>query len=595
MSDQPTYQVVPFHVTPLNRESSLVLSGQTRRVCKLQADAIYVLRLCRGERPLRGHVDAVVDILGEQQRANISRLLATLVDVQLLRESSGEPVSPRDVDSVAISTVGIVTADRPGPLARCLASHIDQFARHGRTPRIVVVDDSRNPWQRDATRRAVANAARSYGGVVEYVDRDGKANMRRALLRLGAPLAVLDFALAESTSGFTPGTNRNYLLAMTAGEALLSADDDTVCTTWTAGKLPGIRFSGHLDPRDFAFFASRAEALDAAVTADEDLLGAHERLLGQSLAALHRTAGAHDFTDACEHVFAGLRSSDSARVRITTSGIAGDGALYSPHRLLFSLDARHHWSALDQASYSNALTSRETLRIAQRESVTHESGCMLYSTGLDNRDLVPPFAPSGGNEDGLFGAMLRCVSPATFSGHVPVGIFHDSHRDSPYTSEPMRCVSQVRLSEAMIALLQAWPGAHARATVATQMRRLGEHFAELGEIDAEEFAGVCIRASLDMRCSDNGRSELPPSMATRYPAHWRAGLKEYRERFERSVIDPSFFVPAEFKREQESLDDAFQHMQQYVMQFGQLLQAWPELWSAARELRATMRGEMLTV
>jgi hypothetical protein len=482
-----------------------------------------------------------------------------------------------------ISTLGIVTADRPKAVERCIDSYIRHLQHHGRSPRILVVDDSRRQANATATREIATTARSTYAGTIDYVGAREKAAARRMLTRAGVEQRTIDFGLPMQGWGFAPGANRNHLLLATAGELLLTADDDTVCDTWRESDDRRIAFAGHADPRHFAFFSNRRQALTAARWDDVDLLSAHEEMLGQSLTAIATRASADNHDDACEHIILGLRSKDASyNVRMTSSGIAGDNAMASPYRLLFSPTTAHHWTALDDRALRRALTSRETLRIAPHATVTHQAATMMYSAGIDNRALLPPFIPIGANEDGLFGVMLRLMAPATFIAHVPVGIVHDSGRASRYDDPRMLRATQTRIADLTIALLRDWHAtASARATPRARLQGLGNYLVALSELTIDDFATRVVTASLAIWEHERDRLDEVIAATPGLSPLWRRTLERYREAYLDRASEPRFFIPIELKRS-AATSRGFQRMQMYLGELGRLMIAWPEIWSIAR-------------
>jgi hypothetical protein len=483
-------------------------------------------------------------------------------------------------------TLGIVTADRPQLFERCVASYIRHLQHHGRSPRILIVDDSKQKTHAAATRQIATNAARSYAGVIQYIGAREKTEARRVLGRAGIAQATLDFGLPARARGFAPGANRNHLLLATAGDRLLTADDDTVCRTWRSeDERVGVAFVGHTDPRQYAFFTSRRQVLSAATWRDIDLLGAHEAMLGEPLAEIAARAQATDTRDACEHIVAGLDSKDdSYRIRLTSSGVAGDGAMYSPYRLLFNPATAHAWAGIDKSTFTRALSRRDTLRIVPRATVSHQSATMMYSAGIDNRTLTPPCTPLGGNEDGLFGVMLRLIAPMTFLAYTPVGILHDSSRGSSYDGPTMPCVSQTRLAELTIALLYDWSTNASRGAPRTRLHRLGQHLIALSAVKLGDFAEHAARASIEMWQRERQRLDATIAATPGLPTFWLKELGDYRTHFLANAIEPAFFVPIEVKRH-DSVSHGFRRAQMYLGNLGRLMDAWPEIWSMARRDR----------
>ncbi|MEX2363066.1 MAG: hypothetical protein WD597_05560, partial [Balneolaceae bacterium] len=72
-----------------------------------------------------------------------SELLEEIKTLSQQRNGMGEP------EAKEITMMGIPTCGRPETLRRCLDSFINNFNRHGRTPDILILDDSRDEADRE--------------------------------------------------------------------------------------------------------------------------------------------------------------------------------------------------------------------------------------------------------------------------------------------------------------------------------------------------------------------------------------------------------------------------------------------------------------
>ena len=478
-------------------------------------------------------------------------------------------------DTTPITTVGIVTADRPPTVRRALDSIIRHCDRYGRRPRFVVIDGSRQPANRTATAVAVLATAETSGHDVQYVGQAEATDFGESLQARGAPaLRVLPGSA---------GANRNLLLLLTAGERILTVDDDVVFETWVSpNRDEGLAVIGdHDDFLETAFFPNRTAALAAAVTASADLFAAHTALVGRSLADLTAASSRPpDFTRSCTHIHAALQEGRPLVVKATFSGIAGDAGSYCPHRLLFATGSLRDQLWSNPNAFATAMQTREVTRIAARTSVAHDSGCMATCMGLSNETIVPPFITAGRNEDGVFGVMLAACDPSTVFGHVPLGVVHDSDRSSTRGAGPIRSATESRLSELIMSLVPRGLRGGFTRSPGGRVRRIGEALDELGKMDGREFVDLVTQVTLERR----GREFAVAGAAkTGCPAHWRAGLAEYQDQFAKSVTKPEFFLPIEFHG-LGSLEAGYRALQTSVQRFGELLISWPALWESARVL-----------
>jgi hypothetical protein len=481
-----------------------------------------------------------------------------------------------------IATVGLITADRPAMVRRALESWARHCDVHERRPRFLVVDGSTTRVNRRATQSVVGDLRRATGHNLRYIGTEECARLAAALRRSGAS----DLALAPGSAG----ANRNLLLLLTAGERILTVDDDIVCDVWAA---PGrrrdqIALTAHQDLRDVAYFRTRADALGSVRRSSANLLAEHEALLGRSLPQL--VAGSSppaDVRHACGHLRSFLQARRRPIVKATFSGLAGDAATYCPGAALFRARPVRDRVSSNRRLLELAMTTHEITRIARKRLVTHDCHCMAGCMGLANHVLVPPFPDMSQNEDGVFGVLMAVCDMTTLFGHVPVGIVHDSPRASRRTGPRTPSASWSRMSELIINLLFRHAPALPEGSPSERVRAAGELLMGIGRIGPRAFVAVATDVTLAAR-----RRELAAvqrlSSDPDCSVPWARELDRYSARLRDAMAHPAFVVPVEFHA-RPSLESGYKAAQKFVGTFGGLVAAWPEAWEMARTLNE-LRG-----
>jgi hypothetical protein len=581
----PLYRAVRFSTYPINSSKLLIYSVEHRAVLECEALVPQILAACEGYKSLEGHAASIARQNAQLDPRAILRALQTFAATGLLQRYSERPsrsASKRGTSARTISTIAVITADRPHLLRRCLDSlvgHCDEFRRR---PRILVVDGSRDPEHGQANRAIVA-AITAAGYVADFIGASEAAVIRQLVADAGIDPRMLEFALTPGEAG----ANRNLVLLLTAGERVLMVDDDMVCRPWRhRATQPTLTLTGHVDARDLAFFSTRNAALDAAPPESVDFLGAHSALLGQSLAdLLVEWPGPRDLTTACGHLTGAIADGRELLVRVTFSGLAGDGGSYCPYRLLFS---RGRWKEILASGadvLEHALRFREVHRIADRYVLTHDASCMAGCMALDNETALPPFLPVGRNEDGVFGALLAAAQPTALFAHLPIGIVHDPERPSTYDDSSIRSASETRLAEFVTAVVRLSDAASIQQCFARRMTRLGDHVAEIAQLESPEFVDFTTRLVLQVRQRDLAHVDRVLSSNADYPDHWKARMAEYGEALVKRLCIPEFFVPIEL-RGTAAPEATFDAVQAFLRRMAVLLRNWPEVWSVSsgREL-----------
>lgn len=570
------YRSARLSIHQAGRTRALLHSPEHGQVLEVDAGVARLLSLCQGCKTIEGHAAAIARtglagdahaVMATLQSLAMSGLLRSCADLLPSGRSSAR------TDVTPITTVAIITADRPTVLRRGLASFARHLDAHGRPARLLIVDGSRESDHEIENRHIAADLARSGGRTIDYAGADEARALRERLAAAGASETMLDFALTPGSIG----ANRNLVLLLTAGEHVLMADDDMVCEPWTRdGGSQGIAVWGHTDPQDSEFFASRDDARHAAASWSGDLLAAHEALLGQPMPELLTSEDAPDLGETCGHLIAALAEGRRPAVRLTFTGMAGDSGTYCPYSRLFASGPTQARLAASRDVFERALRTREVLRIASRATLTHDPRCMAGCMGLANQTGVPPFMPVGRNEDGVFGAMLNALDPLALFAHVPVGVVHDSSRPAAYEDRSMRSASETRVSELLILLTRAAMQGALAGDPAARLPRLAGAIRDVAALDAPAFVIHVTRVLLDARAQQLARIEAMVSRTTEYPPYWRSSLEEYRRTLVRSVGRQDFFLPMEFQ-DAEGVEAGFRRVQEFVEGLGTLLATWPEI------------------
>jgi hypothetical protein len=575
------YRSARLSIHQAGRTRALLHSHEHGQVLEVDAGVARLLSLCQGCKTLEGHAAVIARTGMAGDTPAVMSTLQSLAMSGLLRSCADllpATVQAAATDVTPITTVAIITADRPAVLRRGLESFARHLDAHGRPARLLVVDGSREHDHQVENRKVAADLARAGGRVVDYAGADEARALRQRLAAAGASETLLDFALTPGSIG----ANRNLVLLLTAGEHVLMADDDMVCEPWTgAAAARGVAVWGHTDPQDSEFFTSRADARHAAAWAPVDLLAAHEALLGRAMPDLLASGDPPDLGEICGHLIVALAEGRRAAVRLTFTGMAGDSGTYCPYSRLFASGPTQARLAASRDVFERALRSREVLRISSRATLTHDPRCMAGCMGLANQAGVPPFVPIGRNEDGVFGAMVNALDPLALFAHVPVGVVHDSSRPAAYEDRSMRSASETRVSELLILLTRAAMQGAVDTDPAVRLARLAGTLAELGRLDPDAFARHVTRVMLDSRAQQLARIEAMVSRTAEYPPYWRSSLEEYRRTLVRSLARPDFFLPVEFQ-DAAGIEAGFRGVQEFVGAFGTLLARWPEIWKKAR-------------
>jgi len=483
----------------------------------------------------------------------------------------------RGEEAKPITTVGFTTRNRPRELARAIRSYAENFRAFERTAGITLIDDGPS----DAETRELADSlAKEVGVEIRVAGRSDREQWARALAEeSGVDPEITRFALlGDERCPVTTGSARNSLLLDSVGEAYLLADDDGVCRTARCPQAEdGWALSSRADPTQFWFYESR-EKLHERVTFEEaDLLGLHERLLGQEAGALFAEDPEPEtrFTTAVlDHQ---LRR-HGARVRASMAGIVGDSGLGGSAYLL-----RDRWSqarvTVSEEFFRAVVESRQVLRSTTRPTIGDGTTCMAGNLGIDHTALAPPFSPVQRNSDGVFGRLLKICFERSIMGYLPEAALHDPVETRTQSIEDyFEGLRRVRFADYLLRMFEIWDARSATQKTEDSLRSLGSFLTESAEGPAEELDGMLLGRILEAEGPKLQRDRR--SETRELPGYYAALRARLLETTREAIADPEYLTPRDL-----SGDNPRALAREMTAQTGRLIQAWPELHAAAKRLR----------
>jgi hypothetical protein len=594
-----TFCCPPMVRFPMGGASELVYFPLHQVAHSLGVPDVKLLGSCPQFATLPMHADRLLDGLPTPD-GDVLRRLTALAKAGLMLSRSELLRRVRTFSDTGtparLSWLAIPTSNRPEELLRALESYALHFTRFGRSLKVLIADDSE---QSQLVRESLRSRFAGSGQTLFYLGPEEKRQFVALLTRdRSLPREVVEFGIF-GPAGHTPtmGANRNAILLQTAGEMVLSVDDDTICQPRIPSNVDGtgtLRLGSEGDPTEFWFFPDRESALASTRPAEIDITDSHEKLLGRRVWNLVQPVtgdGVADLSSACHHLLEGIWFG-KGQVSITLNGSVGDSGMYSGRNLPVHRDPATRRRLVDTAeAYETALRSREVLRQARSATVCHSSPFMSMFVGFDNRGLLPPFFPAYRNEDGAFGhTVARCVDSCYF-GYLPWALVHDPPSDRSYYREG---ATTVRMSDCLLGCVMTWTCTNRRASTEDRLQSLGRLLIEMGSVDPGGFDEM-LRTSLWKRASQRvAQKELLLRQFGGYPAYWAADLKREIEGVQRAVVRPDYTLPIDLPQNL-SKPECMQQAQDLIRRYGELLVWWPAIVERAKALAATSQLPTLRI
>lgn len=590
-------------VGPPAENGRLIFARQSGMARDCAPAIVAVLDRCRTFKTLAAHADACRDLwIGrtDPMAATLHDLAAAgfLVRWQDVVDDDADVQAP----APRIDTLAVPTRDRPDALRRCLVSYLDNAGRHSRTLRVVVGDDGA-----DETRARVRTVMREIGAAhhaaMEYLGPGERRTFARDLARrAGADEALVAKSLAVDvdTHLSTSGGIRNALLLAASGSAALMVDDDTIgrpARPRSASDTPVIRGRAPLRVAcALRTVRDSHRAGDALEAIDVDICAQHERFLGRSLVDCAREAWgvsprALDETSAADWQQA---RDQRRRVRVTLSGLIGDCGWGSPAEYLLS---GADWIAGADAPYRELVQRRTVVRCAGQPILASDvSDFMTTFFGVDLTDVCPPFVPVARGADHVWATLLGMAGRAAFA-HLPFTLAHEpsgSRRFWP--GEITRSAAGTDLSGLIAALARhgeppascasdAAPAA--LVTWGSALRRIAEgpHARFVRHAQAAVFRATSETIAACERLHDTSPDAAP---------EWREDLAHYTRMRREGLGRADYWLPLDVRFGVDA-SDAAAATQQLILDYARLLEVWPALLAAARELGTSGARDPLAV
>ncbi len=488
-----------------------------------------------------------------------------------------------------ISALTIPTCDRIASLERSLSWYVENSLKHERSIDFVVMDDARGANARKLCREMLRELVCRYDVQISHCGLEQKLLFAKKLIGCDrVPPEVIKFALFDSDgSGLaTLGANRNAILLHTAGNLILSSDDDVhgplAVAAGMSDEIAPVRDSPPSE--EFRIYPDRESALHTVTVVEADILATQERYLGRHITACLNGNGKPENND--DHRTSSVHLHDpAASVMITTNGYVGDNGFGSPSVYLEFLGDSFAHLTRSEADYRAACSSRQTVQFVKQVTITGRAETMMAGcVGIDNRQLTPPFLPIGRGEDHLFGLLVSKCFDAGHFACLPQ-LLHHTPMESRQTwpGEISRRASGLDLHTLFSVLFDA----HADPQTADPRERLaglGHFLTDLGLQPWPSFDKF-LRARL-REWAEAGNQRLERRLQKRgdAPEYWAKDVKKYIAIKKEWVTQDECTTPLELLYGHDP-EQARQLTQKLVCNFGQLLIWWPALLQTARELR----------
>jgi hypothetical protein len=389
----------------------------------------------------------------QEQQPSIRQMLQSMLENGMMLSANNKLDSLKNNETPASSVknraapvVAIMTCERPEALERLLKS----IATHSDTMKsrcLYVVDDSRKTENIAQNQAVVKKLQPQIESEVYYVGQtQQKSLLSKLIKKLPEHENAIRFLADQSRwhDHWTSGLSRNLAMLLSCGHHLIMLDDDVICDAYNPSE-PRSEITFSDDPREAHFYRSDKDWASHHKLLNINPINSHMQCLGMTFSEALSILGQDHLNPAGLSNATALIASElqsESQVLVTECGTLGcpgsgnntwlpDMASNSLKSLIESETKTHN-----ALNYRMVWSGRNHPHFAPRSN-------MSPITGLDNREMLPPYFPIFRGEDKLFGLILDFIIPSSVTldypwavPHIPIPQREWSEKDRDFTLKP---------------------------------------------------------------------------------------------------------------------------------------------------------------
>jgi len=416
---------------PVPGGNLLLHNTRTGKRAMVMPEVYASLLSCSRFQTLDHHVTNIIDKNpGMQgQQADIHKVLQSMLESGMMVSAKKvcdglrrRPEQSAEEKETAAPVVAIITWERPQALERLLKS-ITANCDTGKLHRLYVIDDSRKTENISQNQALVDAFAAGIDAPLEYFGQDEQRSLLDSLVkRLPEYENAIRFLADQSRwrNHWTSGLARNLALLLSCGRRLVMVDDDALCDVYTPPQpRPSITFSD--DPREAEFFASEKDWAARRQEINPDPVDRHLQCLGLTFSEALDVLGQNHLKPAGFTNATALLTSElhlDSPVLMTECGSVGCPGTSKNTWLPDMAPGSLKQMLASEQKTANALNSR-LLWSGRNQPHFAPRPNMSQITGLDNRQMLPPYLPIERGEDRLFGYLIDFIFPEAVTLDYP--------------------------------------------------------------------------------------------------------------------------------------------------------------------------------
>lgn len=586
----PLWSFNSVKLLPFDANTTALHNTRTNQGLLVQAEVAHALSLCKPFRSLDAHLENIMTAMPPlREKPEDARNILNYVKNEGFLESNSSAWQ-RLTNEVAHhhnspSRLFILTCDRTEALARILENLV-QIDLDTSIESIWVIDDSRKQASLDQNAGIISSLSDKFSVPAHHVDKLLQRELVDYLIETlpeHAPSISFLIDSNEWISAATYGRARNLALLLSVGFRAVILDDDIILQAIAPPSAGRQLKLGSPGDREAQFYKDHDHLMQHAFDMGGDPLTLMLQNVGQTLGGLTKSRLSSPADLRGWDGDALSRHDSRSPILLNQCGTWGDPGIDRGSWIFFLPDPSIN--NLLQAGYGlNDLLLANSCWFGYRGETLSKYGVMSQITGLDHRNLLPPYFPAGRGEDLLFGIMLQRIHPDSLVLNEGWSVHH----------KPI----EPRSNRTELTPLAAVPGLHTLTDwlgrepedqwgldPQRRMQILADDVHNLYEMDTEELermAGAQLtskRLNLLAKCS-NHMTQLHTKDETSNKQIWTEFLSETQK----SLVDAlqsSETQPITAALENRASAD-WSSLRGMGGKFASSLGAWPQICAAAK-------------
>ncbi len=491
---------------------------------------------------------------------------------------------------------GCITCNRPSMLNRWLETRIENNDYISRKSKIAICDDTDISEMKLLNMNIISKFRKNYPERIFYIDYTEKKKLAKQItesVHETLPDGIVDFSMSligNNLYSKRTGGNRNSLLLATAGSNLYSSDDDIEYRYFSKTDSENRKIYNFTENYSSPYYFHpdiKTMITTYGLKEKFSLLETFEDQTGRRVSHLPKNMLSESLKNIPSSTSM-LLEKNRLWIRAVTAGYCGGRWYQNPYLPLLQ-------EASDRRTFFNnhdkyKIIKNIGLNIISPDNIILDHGDFFMggSFCLNNSIIAPPCLPFGRREDTNLGILLNRCLESGLTMHLPVALYHNPAVKNSFQPENFLDVS-IDTGVYSTLIIEKLTSSFIQPHGKERLKELGFRFQEFGELKIEDFEEQLKLIQLGFLSKAMNHISYLLDLYEREPVWWAEDMERYYSLLENEALGKDTAVPREL-RSYRTKKEALTVFKKYLFKCGEMLQWWPEIWEAAKNLNEEKKG-----